>query len=186
MKKAQKTLVQCDFDGTVTIGDVGFMLLDGFASGEWRQWEEKYAAEKISVGRFNKEVFSMVTADRQTLLDYIKGRVVIRPGFNEFVALSDWLLSVMASVSTSSRFWGISVCLVWKYMLRTRVSVRTDSVWNTSARMVPLWTADTKMPMLTRSWRMVTGGYTLVMDGRSSCRPGAATCCLLQPMKVTC
>lgn len=87
MKKAQKTLVQCDFDGTVTIGDVGFMLLDGFASGEWRQWEEKYAAEKISVGRFNKEVFSMVTADRQTLLDYIKDRVVIRPGFNEFVAL---------------------------------------------------------------------------------------------------
>jgi len=85
--KAQKTLVQCDFDGTVTIGDVGFMLLDTFAGGDWRQWERKYAAGKISVGRFNTEVFSMVTADRQTLLEYIKGRVVIRPGFSEFVTL---------------------------------------------------------------------------------------------------
>ncbi|UCB43015.1 MAG: MtnX-like HAD-IB family phosphatase [Dehalococcoidales bacterium] len=87
MEKAQKTLVQCDFDGTVTIGDVGFMLLDAFASGDWRQWEDKYAAGEISVGRFNTEVFSMVNADKQTLLDYIKGRVVIRPGFSEFVTL---------------------------------------------------------------------------------------------------
>ena len=87
MEKEQKTLVQCDFDGTVTIGDVGYMLLDGFAGGEWRHWDEKYATGEISVGRFNAEVFSMVTADRQTLLDYIKGRVVIRPGFTEFVAL---------------------------------------------------------------------------------------------------
>jgi 2-hydroxy-3-keto-5-methylthiopentenyl-1-phosphate phosphatase len=85
--KTRKTLVQCDFDGTVTIGDVGYMLLDGFASGEWRLWEKKYASGEISVGRFNTEVFSMVTADRQTLLDYIRGRVVIRPGFTEFVAL---------------------------------------------------------------------------------------------------
>jgi 2-hydroxy-3-keto-5-methylthiopentenyl-1-phosphate phosphatase len=82
-----RTLVQCDFDGTVTIGDVGFMLLDGFASGDWRQWGKKYAAGEISVGYFNTKVFSMVTADRQTMLDYIKGRVVIRPGFREFVAL---------------------------------------------------------------------------------------------------
>jgi len=87
LEKPQKTLVQCDFDGTVTIGDVGYMLLDGFANGEWRHLEEKYVTGEISVGRFNTEVFSLVTADRQTLLDFIKGRVVIRPGFTEFVAL---------------------------------------------------------------------------------------------------
>ena len=82
-----RTVVQCDFDGTVTIGDVGFMLLDGFASGDWRQWEQKYADGEISVGRFNTEVFSMVTADRQAMLDYIKGKVTIRPGFSDFVTL---------------------------------------------------------------------------------------------------
>jgi 2-hydroxy-3-keto-5-methylthiopentenyl-1-phosphate phosphatase len=87
LKKARKTLVQCDFDGTVTIGDVSFMLLDAFASGDWRYWDKKYVSGEISVGRFNSEVFSMVTANRQTMLDYIKGRVVIRPGFHEFATL---------------------------------------------------------------------------------------------------
>ena len=87
MAQTQKTLVQCDFDGTVTIGDVSFMLLDAFANGDWRHWDKKYVAGEISVGRFNTEVFSMVTADKQTLLDYIKGKVIIRPGFEEFVNL---------------------------------------------------------------------------------------------------
>jgi len=83
----QKTLGQCDFDGTVTIGDVSYILLDAFASGDWRYWDKKYTAGEVSVGRFSTEVFSMITADRQTMLDYIKGRVVIRPGFDEFAAL---------------------------------------------------------------------------------------------------
>jgi len=105
MHSRPKTLVQCDFDGTVTIGDVGFMLLDGFASGDWRQWEKKYAASEISVGRFNTEVFSMVTADRQTMLDYIKGRVVIRPGFSDFVALCRQREFRLVIVSNGLRFY---------------------------------------------------------------------------------
>ena len=82
-----KTMVQCDFDGTVTTEDVSFLLLDAFADGDWRQWEGEYASGRISVGRFNSEVFGMVTADRQTMLDYARDRSVIRPGFVEFVAL---------------------------------------------------------------------------------------------------
>jgi 2-hydroxy-3-keto-5-methylthiopentenyl-1-phosphate phosphatase len=87
LEKAQKTLVQCDFDGTITIRDVSYIILDAFATGDWRQWEKKYAAGDISVGRFSRETFSLVTADRQTILEYIKDRVVIRPGFEEFVTL---------------------------------------------------------------------------------------------------
>ena len=82
-----KTLVQCDFDGTVTIEDVSFLLLDAFADGDWRRWEREYAAGHISVGRFNSEVFGMVRTDRETMLDYAKERAVVRPGFSEFVAL---------------------------------------------------------------------------------------------------
>ncbi len=37
LTRATKTLVQCDFDGTVTEEDVSFMLLDAFANGGWRQ-----------------------------------------------------------------------------------------------------------------------------------------------------
>lgn len=81
-----KTLVQCDFDGTITEADVSFMLLDAFADGDWRQRLKEYESGKISVGRFNTEAFAMVKADRGSLLEAVRGKVKIRPGFSELVA----------------------------------------------------------------------------------------------------
>ncbi|MFP3975275.1 MAG: MtnX-like HAD-IB family phosphatase [Dehalococcoidia bacterium] len=80
----KKTLVQCDFDGTVTTEDVSFMLLDAFADGNWREILEEYEQGKISVGHFNREAFSMVSASKQELLDITHARVEIREGFREF------------------------------------------------------------------------------------------------------
>ena len=37
-----KTLVQCDFDGTITEEDVSFMLLDAFADRDPRRWRQLY------------------------------------------------------------------------------------------------------------------------------------------------
>ncbi len=81
-----KTLVQCDFDGTITEEDVSFTLLDTFADGDWRQLHKEYEEANISVGRFNTEAFAMVKADRQTLVEAAKTGVKIRPGFHELVA----------------------------------------------------------------------------------------------------
>jgi len=83
----QKTLVQCDFDGTVTEEDISFILLDAFAEGDWRQYIEEYDAGRITVGQFNSQVFGLVRADRQTLLDYVRDRAVVRPGFKEFAEM---------------------------------------------------------------------------------------------------
>ena len=81
-----KTLVQCDFDGTVTEEDVSFKLLDTFASGDWRDRLKEYEAGRITVGRFNTEAFSMVKADRAILVKAALEGVRIREGFEEFVA----------------------------------------------------------------------------------------------------
>ncbi|MFC1990102.1 MtnX-like HAD-IB family phosphatase [Chloroflexota bacterium] len=81
-----KTLVQCDFDGTITEEDASFMMLDAFAGDDWRKLLREYQAEKISIGRFNSGAFAMVKADKQSLLEVIRGKVKIRPGFNELVA----------------------------------------------------------------------------------------------------
>ena len=86
MIKESKTLVQCDFDGTITEEDASFVMLDSFASGDWRQLFSKYEGGGITVGRFNTEAFAMVKADRESLLKVIKGRVKVRPGFAELVA----------------------------------------------------------------------------------------------------
>jgi 2-hydroxy-3-keto-5-methylthiopentenyl-1-phosphate phosphatase len=80
-----KTLVQCDFDGTITERDVSFLLLDAFAQGDWRQVLRKYKEHKISVGEFNTKVFAMVKVDKARLLEELKGKVTVRTGFQELV-----------------------------------------------------------------------------------------------------
>lgn len=81
-----KTLVQCDFDGTITQEDVSFMILDAFASRDWRQLLTEYREGKIPVGRFNTKAFAMVKADKQTLLKFVKSKAKIRTGFHELLA----------------------------------------------------------------------------------------------------
>jgi 2-hydroxy-3-keto-5-methylthiopentenyl-1-phosphate phosphatase len=84
-----KTLVQCDFDGTISEKDVSFALLDTFANGDWRKLFGQYKAGKISVGRFNTEAFAMVKTDKESLLEVVRDKTKIRPGFRELVALCD-------------------------------------------------------------------------------------------------
>lgn len=80
-----KTLVQCDFDGTITEKDTSFFLLDTFAQGDWRRLLREYKEHKISVGEFNTKAFAMVKADKPTLLAALKGKVRVRAGFHELV-----------------------------------------------------------------------------------------------------
>ena len=84
--EAIKTLVQCDFDGTITQEDVSFLLLDAFANGDWRQLLAEYRADKISVNHFNTHAFAMLKADRETLLEFMRGKIEIRAGFHELLA----------------------------------------------------------------------------------------------------
>ena len=81
-----KTLVQCDFDGTITEEDMGFLLLDSFASKDWRRLLTEYREDRMSVGRFNTKAFAMVKADRQALLEFVRSRAKIRAGFQELLA----------------------------------------------------------------------------------------------------
>ena len=85
-KQSPKTLIQCDFDGTITMEDVSFTILDNFANGDWRERLKDYNSGKITVGRFNTEAFSMVNADRDTLVKHALKEVRIRPGFGKFLA----------------------------------------------------------------------------------------------------
>jgi len=86
LSEAKKILVQCDFDGTLTEKDVSFLLLDTFADGDWRHLLRQYKEGIITVNNFNSNAFAMVKADRQTLLQFAKGRVKMRAGVHELMA----------------------------------------------------------------------------------------------------
>ena len=82
-----KTAVQIDFDGTVTVEDVSFLLLDTYVGSAWRDYLEEYSSGRIGVGAFNRKVFGMMKADRQTMTELVltSERVKIRPGFREML-----------------------------------------------------------------------------------------------------
>lgn len=80
-----KTLVQCDFDGTVTEKDIAYLMLREFADGDWDRLAADYMAGRITVGSFNARAFAMIKQDRSTLLDFVRRTVRVRAGFHELV-----------------------------------------------------------------------------------------------------
>ncbi len=78
-------LVQCDFDGTVTVEDASFAILDACIPGQWRDLFERYQHQEVTLGEFNANVFAMVKADRKQLLEIVDAHVRTRDGFSEFI-----------------------------------------------------------------------------------------------------
>jgi 2-hydroxy-3-keto-5-methylthiopentenyl-1-phosphate phosphatase len=87
MPSKKPTLIQCDFDGTVTVGDVSFLILDEFTGTGWRQLFEEYMQGKMSVNAFNAAAFSRVRVNRETLDSFVRQKVVMRPGLPELLAV---------------------------------------------------------------------------------------------------
>ena len=87
MDKSKKILIQCDFDGTITEDDISFVLLDAFAKGDWRAINKLYSDGKITVGEFNERAFGLVRASKKAMLNYLKDKVKVRPGFQKLVEL---------------------------------------------------------------------------------------------------
>ena len=81
----KKTLIQCDFDLTVTDSDVSLLILDEFAEGDWRSLWDLYNKDKISLGEFNERAFRMVKAGRAEMSEFIKNRFKVRTGFPQFL-----------------------------------------------------------------------------------------------------
>ena len=77
--------MQCDFDGTVTIEDASFTILDAYVPDKWRPLFEEYQQGKMTVGEFNSTVFAMVRADKEILLQLVREKVSVREGFAEFI-----------------------------------------------------------------------------------------------------
>jgi 2-hydroxy-3-keto-5-methylthiopentenyl-1-phosphate phosphatase len=80
-----KTLIQCDFDGTITEEDISFLILDDFATGDWRQLLSQYKENKISVGCFNTRAFTMVKEDKETLDMFVREKARLKAGFFELL-----------------------------------------------------------------------------------------------------
>ncbi len=95
-----KTLIQCDFDGTITEEDVSFFILDAFADRDWRRLLDDYREGRISVGSFNTRAFVMVKENKETLDRFVMEKVRIRGGFHELLSYcrrKDWRFVIVSN-----------------------------------------------------------------------------------------
>lgn len=79
-------IVQCDFDGTVTINNLSFLLRERFAVGDWQKVESEYFRGQLTVEVSNVRQYTLIKESREKLQKYARDRVEVRPGFLEFVA----------------------------------------------------------------------------------------------------
>ena len=80
-----KTVIQCDFDGTITDEDVSYKMLEAYAKDGWHKIRDDYHEGKISVGVFNTSAFAMVKAGKEKLLEVSRNTMQLRPGLPELV-----------------------------------------------------------------------------------------------------
>ena len=78
--------IQCDFDGTITVNDVGAALLDTFGPTDWRQIEEEYTSGRISAEEEMRRQFADMKVSQEAILDFVARTVEVRPGFSQLVA----------------------------------------------------------------------------------------------------
>lgn len=77
-------IVQCDFDDTITVGNVSAALRESFGPENWREMENDYEAGALSVEESNIRQFGLMIATRHEVEAFVRRNVVIRYGFREF------------------------------------------------------------------------------------------------------
>jgi len=80
--------IQCDFDDTITVDNVGAALLTRFAVDQkaWQQIDEEYHAGCITVEECNRRQFAHVRVGKREIQEFVKREVEVRPGFAEMVS----------------------------------------------------------------------------------------------------
>lgn len=65
--------------------DISILVLEQFAEGNWRQYEDLLEEGKITVEECLALQFKLVKTSREMIIEYIEDKIEIRPGFIEFV-----------------------------------------------------------------------------------------------------
>jgi HAD superfamily phosphoserine phosphatase-like hydrolase len=75
----------CDFDETIVGVDTGALILEKFARGNWRYYDELYERGEMPVEEVIRRQFSLVRATKSSMLDVIDGSAPFRPGFEQLL-----------------------------------------------------------------------------------------------------
>lgn len=81
----QKSVILCDFDGTIIENDGCDVLMENHSIPDWEEPGKKYLAKQITHAEMNSAFVSMLSGDKSELTKTIKNNIIIRNGFKTFI-----------------------------------------------------------------------------------------------------
>ncbi|MGQ9644966.1 MAG: MtnX-like HAD-IB family phosphatase [Thermodesulfobacteriota bacterium] len=79
-----KRLILCDFDGTISLRDMGYVLLNRFSSGDWEAIDRDYSEGKIGSREAYCRIAEIIKGDERGILDFVRNHSNIDPHFVSF------------------------------------------------------------------------------------------------------
>ncbi len=79
-----KTLALCDFDGTISIRDLGYDLFNRFSSGDWEAIDQDFREGKIGSKEAYSRIAKILKGDKKEILGFIQKHSDIDPYFTSF------------------------------------------------------------------------------------------------------
>ncbi len=79
-----KQLILCDFDGTISVQDMGYVLVTQFASSEWESIDRDFREGKIGSKEAYSRIAKILRGDEPTILRFIQEHSHIDPSFPAF------------------------------------------------------------------------------------------------------
>jgi HAD superfamily phosphoserine phosphatase-like hydrolase len=80
-------VVISDFDDTIVDVDIGRLVLERFADGDWKYYDQLYNEMKMPVEEVLRRQFAMVKATKGVILSGIEGSAGFRKGFQELLGV---------------------------------------------------------------------------------------------------
>src|SRR5262245_54303715 len=91
--------VALDFDGTVTMDDIGDLICARFAPSSWRDIDEQWVRGELPLQEAQRRMWGLCRCERHEALAYAREVGVLRPGLDELLSACEragvpvWLAS---------------------------------------------------------------------------------------------
>ena len=79
-----KKLILCDFDGTISVRDMGYTLVNRFSVGDWRTIDRDFCEGKIGSREAYSRIAKILKGDEESVLRFIREHSHIDPHFKSF------------------------------------------------------------------------------------------------------
>jgi 2-hydroxy-3-keto-5-methylthiopentenyl-1-phosphate phosphatase len=79
-----KTLILCDFDGTINTQDIGYALLNHFTSGDWEAIDREFCEGKIGSKEAYSRIEGLFKGEKEAIASFIRDHSSIDPTFPSF------------------------------------------------------------------------------------------------------